>query len=196
MVKQVLLIILTSGLLIFTAACTIQPIWKLTYLQAYEKQRLPLTNGCYYIGERQSDNTEILIGYWVFFENGLAKNGGVMCGEEDSIESIILADLKTDFYKLPYVWETFVTLNDTLISQHLLSTYVIIGDIGYKKGVFENDTIFRIYEAQNKELIFKMNKTYTYLPFSTQPDSTGYLYDKLQKKKAKELKKKRKEKSG
>ncbi|RLD52265.1 MAG: hypothetical protein DRJ05_17570, partial [Bacteroidetes bacterium] len=78
------------------------------------------------------------------------------------------------------------------ISQHLLSTYVIIGDIGYYKGVFENDTVLRIYEAQNNELIFEINKTFTYLPFSTQPDSTGYLYDKLQRKRAKELKKKRK----
>ncbi len=182
MIKHIILIIILSSILVFTTTCTIQPVWKLTYLQVYEHQGSPFTNGCYYhFNESQNNLGHKYISYWVFFKNGLVKRGGVKCNNVDSIESRVLSDLKSDFFKLPYAWETFIVKNDTLISQHLLSTYVVLGDIGYFRGVFEDDTILRIYEEDNKELIFEVNKTYRFLPFNTLPDSTGYLYDKLKK---------------
>lgn len=183
MVKKVILIFILIYILVFTTTCTIQPIWKLSYLQVHEHQGSPFTNGCYYhIDESQNNLDHKYISYWVFFKNGLVKRGGIKCTSVDSIESLVLKDLKSDFFKLPYAWETFIVRNDTLLTQHLLSSYVVIGDVGYFRGVLEDDTVFRIYEEESKELIFNVNKTYRFLPFNTLPDSTGFLYDKLNKK--------------
>ncbi len=52
-------------------------------------------------------------------------------------------------------------------------------------GLIENDSIIKIFNKPNTENISKEN-IYKFLPFSTLPDSTGYLYDKLQKKREKD----------
>ncbi len=128
----------------------------------------------------------------VFFNSGLAKKGSIRYNNMILSEEAILSKLKTDYYNRPNAWRTFIVKNDTLFTQYFLSTHVIVRFMGHEQGIFENDTVLRIVKIQQNDNTFKVNYKYRFFPFENLPDSTGYLYDKLQKKRAKRLKKKRK----
>jgi len=196
MVRQLYYFIVVSTLTVFFISCTIQPVWKMTYLNENKYKGLPKTNGYYYFNYSREDSLVRFLDYMVFFENGLVKGWAIRFIEENFIEEKILEDLKAERYIAPHIMRTYIVRNDTLLMQYLLSTYVIVGDIGLIKGVFEGDSVLRIFEEQHNGLSFELNYVYKFHPFSTTalPDSTGYLYDKLQKKRAKELKKEKAQK--
>ncbi len=181
-------------IILFTAfGCSrVAPINKLYYLNKSWYNGKPNINGYYYteFDSKSNDSETRWIGYLILFENGLLRHGNYSIKDNLPIERKIIILLEKSKHTSDS-WGDYQIDGDSIYLEKILSFGMAPREIEYEMGIIENDTTFRILSNSRLGESF-VKKTYKFLPFSTPPDSTGYLYDKLQKKKARELKKRKK----
>jgi hypothetical protein len=177
--KQFLLLVS----ILFFIGCMRVPINRLNYLNNYRYNNEKLkTKGCYYYEYNAKSYTkgEIKrVGYLVFFKNGLFRYGNYDVIDSIPVEYRVI-QLLEKYKDLPYFWGDYKTVNDSIYLERIYSIGMAPREIENKFGVIKNDSIIKIFKTPENENSSEV-KIYEFLPFSTLPDSTGYLYDKLKK---------------
>jgi len=169
--------------------CVNIPLRQLTYFENFKYQGKPTINGCfYYLTPRIIYATgDTLDGYYirfmVFYNNGLLKRA--MMGTNDSLfvgDQVYNALIK---YKDDRdMWGTYKYTNDTLFTQQIRSVGMLNYDIFETKSLLINDSIIWSFEEKYEGPLGTLivDERYKFLKFNQIPDSTGYLYNKLQKR--------------
>ena len=188
MVKQLCFVFITF----LISGCLHVPVHRLNYLKTdRDSTKKVLTKGCYYQKIRVWSNTKNEIErvtFLVFYNNGLLRHATFDVSDSITIEDEIILSLKK-FKHRAESWGDYEIIGDSIYLENIYSIGMAPRIIDYENGVIENDTTIIILNSSRFVDSFT-TKTYKCLPFSQPPDSTGYLYDKLQKKKVKDLKRK------
>jgi hypothetical protein len=181
MVKHLILLIVIFAF----SGCLRVPVNKLNYLNNRRYIGKPMVNGSYlhkYETKLYSENGH-KYGFLIFYKNGLLKYGAFSLIDSLQLECTVL-NIVNKYKDLPYLWGDFKIVGDSIYIEKISSSGMAPRKIEYETGIIENDSVIKIIKNSRLGDTFE-EVTYKFIPFETLPDSTGYLYDKLQKKRTK-----------